>query len=223
MKKSLSWAALAVFLSLSAYGPPAAAQAQRPGQMPPAAGPRLALIDVTKIFKNHARFKGMMEDMKKDVQQAENWVKNERLAIGKLVEELQTYDKGAREYQALEKDLAKRQADLEIQIRMQRKEFLQREAKIYYNVYQEIWQATDYFARQHKIDMVFRFNGDEVDSSNPDEILKHINKQVIWYDVGLDITPYILEELNRTAINPSAADRRGNAAPPTVPFNPTPR
>lgn len=218
MKKSLRWAALAVLLSLSANSPQVVAQSPSGGAQP-VAGPRLALIDVTRIFKNHIRFKGMMGDMKDDVKKAENWVKGERIAIGKLAERLQGFNKGTPDYKAMEEEVARRQADVSVKVQLQRNEFLQREAKIYYNVYQEIWQATDYFARQHNIDMVLRFNGGQVDSAKPDEVLSDINKQVVWYNRGLDITDAILAELNRTAINPGAADRRGTAAPrPTVPF-----
>ena len=187
--------------------------------MQPTAGPRLALIDISRIFKNHARFKGMMTDMKSDVSNAEKWVQTERGTIQKLGESLQQLNKGTPDYKAQEEALAKRQADLEVKIRLQRNEFLQREAKIYYAVYQEIWQATDYFARQHSIDMVLRFNGDEINPEQPDSVLTGINRPVVWYDRGLDITDAILAELNRTAINPGQADRRGMPAQrPTVPF-----
>ena len=218
MKKSLCWAALVVLLSLSANSPQVVAQGQ-PRVAQPVAGPRLALIDVTHIFKNHIRFKGMMGDMKDDVKKAENWVKGERIAVGKLAERLQEFKKGTPDYKAMEEEVARRQADLSVKVQLQRNDFLQREAKIYYNVYQEIWQATDYFARQHNIDIVFRFNGNEVNPDLPQEVLSNINKQVVWYDRGLNITDAILKELNRTAINPAAADRRGTAAPrQTVPF-----
>jgi len=218
VKKSLCWAALAVLLSLSANSPQVVAQGQ-PGGAQPVAGPRLALIDVTHIFKNHIRFKGMIGDMKDDVKKAENWARGERIAIGKLAERLQEFNQGTPDYKALEEEVARRQADLSVKVQLQRNEFLQREAKIYYNVYQEIWQATDYFSRQHNIDMVLRFNGGQVDPAKPDEVLSDINKQVVWHNRGLDITDAILTELNRTAINPGAADRRGTAAPrQTVPF-----
>ena len=54
---------------------------------------------------------------------------------------------------------------------MQKNEFLQREAMIYHNVYQEILQATDYFCKHNGIDMVMRFSGDPVDVQNPDSVL----------------------------------------------------
>ena len=101
------------------------------------AGMRIALLDVTRIFKSHARFKSMMEEMKADVQRAENAVKVERDSIGKAAEDLQAlYRKGTPEYKNAEEALANRQAKLAVDVNRQKNEFLQREAKIYNTVYQ---------------------------------------------------------------------------------------
>ena len=51
-------------------------------------------------------------------------------------------------------ELAKRQADLSVQVQLQKNEFLRREAKIYNAVYQEIWQATDYACGQRLVAML---------------------------------------------------------------------
>jgi len=223
VKKNLSWVVLIVLLSFGLYYSSGDAQGPvRPAAAPAAVGgPRLALLDVGRIFKNHARFKSMMEDMKADVQQAEARIKAEREAIAKLGERLQEFRKGTQEYKSLEEELARRQADLSVQMSMQRNEFLQREARIYHNVYQEIWQATDYFCRQHSIDMVLRFSSEAVDPDRPDSVLTNINKPVVWYDQGLDITDAILQELNRSGIPPVSADRRNQTTPtrPVAPFN----
>jgi Skp family chaperone for outer membrane proteins len=223
VKKSHGLAALAAVLSLYIVYSVATAQAPAgaaPGQSP--AGARMALLDVSRLFKFHPRFKGMMEDMKADVQRAEEQVRKDKEAITKLGERLQDLHKGTPDYQALEEELARRQADLSVKVRLQQGEFLQREAKIYHNVYQEIWQATDYFCKQHGIDMVLRFSSEKVNPDQADSVLATINRPVVWYDQGLDITDNILQELNRTAINPAAADRRGGAAPQPQqrPFSP---
>jgi Skp family chaperone for outer membrane proteins len=217
VKKSYCWAVMAAaVLSLSYFSLLAVAQGPA---VQPTAGPRLALLDVSRVFKSHQRFKGMMEDMKADVERAEAQVKAQREAINKLAERLQEFRKGTPDYKQMEEELAKRQADLAVQVQLQKNEFLQREAKIYHNVYQELWQATDYFCKQNRIDMVLRFNGEAVDVDRPDSVLTFINKPVVWYDRGLDITDAVLQELNRTAINPGAANTRTVPARPGVPFN----
>jgi Skp family chaperone for outer membrane proteins len=221
VKKSHLLAALAIVLSFFALGRVALAQA--PAARPAAAQQSIALIDVSYIFKNHVRFKGQMEDMKADVERAEQQVKTERDAIQKLGERLQDYRKGTPDYKQLEEELAKRQADLSVMVTLQKNEFLQREAKIYHNVYQEIFQATNYYAKQNGYDIVLRFNGDQVDAERPDSVLSFINKPVVWYRDQLDITPMVLAELNRNAVAPRTADGGASPARQAVPFKPQQR
>jgi Skp family chaperone for outer membrane proteins len=210
VKRFPQWGLLVLVLLLGYLFSMAAAQGPSRG-----AGPNIALLDVNYIFKNHARFKGAMADMKTDVQRAEEQVKQEREAISGLAERLNGLNKGTRDYQQLEEELAKRQANLAVRVSLTKNEFMQREATIYNNVYQEILQATDYYAKQNAIDMVLRFNGDKVDPQKPDSVLAFINKPVVWYQQQMDITPAILQELNRTALNPGMATPPGR---PGVPF-----
>ena len=153
MKHSLRWAVLvAAVLSLGILFSPAMAQAPRR----PAGGPNVALLDVSYIFKNHARFKRMMEDMKADVERAEQQVEKEKEEMKNSAEKLQEFNKGTPKLQQLEEELAKRQADLQVRVQLQKNQFLQQEATIYHNVYQEILQATEYYCKQNSIDMVLQ-------------------------------------------------------------------
>jgi Skp family chaperone for outer membrane proteins len=189
-----------------------------PAGQPAAGGPRLALIDITRIFKTHAGFKQMMEDMKRNVQAAETKVKTEREAINKLITEaLPSFNKGTQQYADMEEQIASRQAKLAVDVNRQKSEFLQRESMIYHSVYQEILHTTDYFCKEHGIDMVLRFNGEPVDIQRPESVLTFINRPVVWYDPGLDITDLVLQGMNRQGPNPATADQRG--AQPPAPFN----
>lgn len=172
------------------------ATAQNP--QPPAVptGGAIGLLDVNYIFKNHHRFKLQMEEMRGDVEKAEATVQKEREAIQRLAEQLEQY-KGTRDYKAMEQEIADRQAKLAVQVRMQQREFLEREARIYHNTYKEIWQAVDYYCRNQNLAMVLRFNGDPADTTKPEEVLRDINKPVVWYRNGMDITGNILADLNR--------------------------
>ncbi len=62
-------------------------------------------------------------------------------------------------------------------------------------------QEVDYFAASHGISMVFRFNGDPVDVEKPDEVLRYINKPIVWVPQGCNITQYVLERVNRAQLN----------------------
>jgi Skp family chaperone for outer membrane proteins len=191
-------------LSVTFSGSDAAAQTPptRLAGTPPAARPQpgppvIALLDVTYIFKNHTRLKALMDEMKNDVDRAEAWVKEQRDAVLKLRERLKDFRQGSPDYKALEEEAANRQANLAIKIQQQKREFLLREAKNYYNVYQEVQQEVNYYCAAQGVAVVLRFSRETVDVDNPDSVLAEINKPVITYDRNLDITDLILNQLNR--------------------------
>jgi len=213
--------ATSIAAAQTASRPPA-----RTAMRPAPAVPTVALLDVSRIFKSHARFKAMMEDMKADVQRAESQIKMERGSIQKLAERLKEYRKGTPEYKSIEEDLTKRQANLRVRVELQRKEFLEQEAKIYHNVYQEILQEVDYYCASRGIAMVLRFNSEAVDAGRPEDVLRYINKPVVWHNRALDITQIVLENLNRRGgvaphvTRPGVGTVPHTTRPGVVPYNP---
>ena len=176
-----------------------AQNATGPRAVQPLGGQPVYLLDINFVFKNHSRLKAMKIDLQGDVQRAEARVKKEKEAIKALVERLDTYRAGAPEYKDLEQDIATRQADLNVLITLQRKEFLQQEARIYYIVYREIIEEVDYFASQNRAAMVLKFDREPVDVEVPETVVRSINRSVIWNSQGLDITDYIVDKLNKRA------------------------
>jgi Skp family chaperone for outer membrane proteins len=217
VKRSLVLAMLAASaLSLSLLeGYTSAQQPVRPPVHPGASG-TIALLDISYIFDKLPRFKQMLEEMKADVDRAEQEVKVERDAIKKLMDRLEGF-KGTPDYKAMEEEVAKRQGDLAVRINLQKKDFMLREAKIYHNVYKEVQQETEYYCAQNGIDVVLRFNGDPVDVDKPDSVLAFINRPVVTYARDRDITKPILDRLIARGAMP-AAQPVGQRPSPTVPF-----
>jgi Skp family chaperone for outer membrane proteins len=206
----------AVSLCLSLYGSMIYAQGVPARQSVAAqagAAPNIALLDVSYIFKNHPRFKAMMEEMKSDVERAEADVNRDRDNLRKLVEQLDSFRKGTPDYKNMEEDIARKEAELTVRVNLQRKEFLSREAKIYFTVYQEIEQEVNYYCANKGVDMVLRFNGDPADVNKPDSVLSYINKPVVWYDKNRDITYPILESLTKRSGVPATANRANTQNP----------
>jgi Skp family chaperone for outer membrane proteins len=209
------------FSLICLIGLSAIAQQGNPSRPPigPQAGgsANIALIDVNYIFKNHPRFKAMMEEMKADVDKATNAVNKEKETLQKLVAQLDTFRKGTADYNAMEKEIAQREADLTVKVNLQRKEFLTQEAKIYFTVYKEIEQEVEYYCATKGIDIVLRFNGDPADVEKPDSVLSFINKPVVYYDKGHDITKPILDTLVLRSSAPAGGNRVGRSGSPFQP------
>jgi len=178
----------------------------------PQSGMGIAVIDIAYIFKNHGRFKQSMEFMKKDVLAAEENLKKDRDHINQLIEKLKGFNPGTPDYKKMEEDITHLQSDFNVRASLQKKEFLEREGKVYTNVYREIADETKIYAEKYGIAIVLRFNGDPVDPNNRNSIMNEINKPIVYQRTGIDITPYILDSLNRRGPQPGST-ANGNTFP----------
>lgn len=210
MKASTQFAtivACTLVFSISA----AKAQSVSPRSSAPASGDRVAVIDINYIFKNHNRFKKMVEDWKTDLKVVENQFRKQNDEIKNLAERASQFEIGSPDYKRLETDVAKRRADLQVKMQLQKKDLMEREAKMYLNIYNEIQKHVNYFARTHNITLVLRFNREPIKAEDPRAIQQGLLRPVV-YQNQIDITEDILRY-----INPPAADARGNNKRPFVP------
>jgi Skp family chaperone for outer membrane proteins len=195
VKKSFLLAAIAaIVVSIGYANLPVLAQA--PGASRGVAPGPVALVDINYIMKNHNRRKAMMANMKADMEVATANVKSQSETIRKLIEQLKEVQPGTPDYKMRESQILKLQSDLKIQMQLQQKDFMQREAKVLYTVYQEIRQETSYYASRNNISMVMQFNGEPANTNNPQDVVREINQPVVWYAKRTDITPIILDALN---------------------------
>ena len=193
MKKFCFWATLVAVLMASSM---TASQALAQQPQAAAIGP-VAIIDMSYIFKNHARFKAMSDRMRQEVLAAEEKLKQRRTEIEALMKQTEGFKRDSPDYKQLDTEITRKKIDLNAEVAMQKKDFVEREAKMYFNVYQEVLDAVTYFSEQNRISLVLRFNGDPTEVGDPQDILKQLNKSVVYYHKSIDITPYILRDLNR--------------------------
>ncbi len=216
MTKSQRVAASAVFFVVALLAC-SMALGQQPGvgrmSVQPPGG--VAFLDITKVFKSHARFNELMAELKADETKAEGQMKGEVDYVNRMMEDLKLAKPGTEEYSSREQEIARRRADMNVRIQLQRKEFLVREAKIYNQVYQEIAKEVEMFATANGIGTVLRVTGDQVDPNDPQAVLQNINRQVIYSSRNMDITGAILERLN--AGRPPVQDPRIGNRPIGVP------
>jgi Skp family chaperone for outer membrane proteins len=185
-------------------------------QAPNAAGANaskysIAVVDISYIFKNHAKFRTTMENMKKEMDGIEAELKADREKIAQNEQQRNTFNAGSAEYKKLDEEVARQMADFNLKMGRLRKDFLEREAKVYYQTYLEVCDAVKYYAKRQNIGLVLRFNGEPVDPNKRDDVLREINKPVVVQD-QIDITPDVLVLLNR-----DQQTTGGQQGGPTVP------
>jgi hypothetical protein len=209
---SLSATFVAGVVSLLAFAPQALAQggaavAPRAAQAGtvPSGGTNVVVIDIAKVFKNHNRFNAAMNDIKKDIEDFDGYVRSEQTRFNTLREQLQTFKSGSLEYKNKEEEIAKLQSDLQVKIGLKRKEFLEQEARVYYYVYKEIEQSVANFSSRNRIGLVLRFNGEEMKEDDRASVLQGVNRAVVFQQ-NLDITDFIIVDLNRGTRPPASSE-----------------
>jgi len=216
-----------------------AARAQQPGFGAPAAAPAagvpaggagspganaprfgVAVVDVTYIFKNYQRFNAMMNQMKADVEATEKALAEERRLINQEVELLGSkFQAGTPEFQREDERITELKTKFNLKMTRQRKEFLDREAKIYYQAHLEVNDAVKYYALRHNLGLVLRFNGDPIDPNDRQDVLRAINNPVVFQN-GIDITPDVLKDLDRTGGGTAPSPAGGIGTRPVTPTIP---
>ncbi len=192
MKTSLHSAIVSVlFASLATT-----AVAQQAGPSANATRFGIAVVDVSYIFKNYQQFKSSMDGMKTEMEQAEGQLKASREAIQAKEEQAKQYQPSSPEFKQLDEDVARLKADFNIKASRIRKDFLEREAKVYYQTYQQVTSTVQHFAQQNNIGLVLRFNGDQINPNRREDVLRAINKPIVSQN-NIDITPDVLALLNR--------------------------
>jgi Skp family chaperone for outer membrane proteins len=200
--------------------PPSAVQPAAPAP----AGTSVVLIDVAYVFKNHIRFNARMNEIKREIEQYDAFVREETKKLTAKKEALVQYNQNSPEYKRLEEEGARISADLQIKVQQKRKEFLELEAKLYYDTYREVEQTVTVFAQRHRINLVLRFTGDDIKPDDRASILQGVNRPVVFQQ-GLDITENILALLNPPGQTVPPAGAAAPIAPsanrgPTIPQRP---
>ena len=84
-------------------------------------------------------------------------------------------------------------------IMMQKKEFLEEEDAIYFEILQEINRQTEHCAKLHGIQVVFRVSTMPVNPKDRADIFRSIKKPIFYFDHRLNITEEVLAGVNSAA------------------------
>jgi Skp family chaperone for outer membrane proteins len=161
-------------------------------------GTNIALVDMNLVFKNHLRFKAAMEDLKTDIKNYEAALAERQKQATLLNERLGQFKSGTPEHKQFEGQLAKLTSETQVDMTLRRKEFLEREAKVYYQAYMDVFEQVKDYALRNNIALVLSYNGEQINPQDRSSVLQGVNRAVVYQEL-LDITPHILERLNRGA------------------------
>jgi Skp family chaperone for outer membrane proteins len=174
---------------------------------------RIALIDMARVFKNYKKFEAMRDELKGELTKSEERFKAMAELIKKEQAELKGYKEGSEEYSRVEKSLLTHTTQAEAYRKSQQRDLIRKEAQIYKQIYLEVSDAVEKYATYYKFTLVLRFSADELNGQeNPEDVMRGLNKQVVYYRPSDDITNAICEFLNRRYQKMAAAPAADGAA-----------
>jgi Skp family chaperone for outer membrane proteins len=166
----------------------------------------VAVVDIGYIFKNYDGFKQAMEGIKQEVSASDAAFRARAKQIEDKAQQLTVLKSDSPEHKSLVAETASAQAQVQAELTLKRKEFLDKEAQIYYAFYEKVRSEVQAFADNHGIGLVLRFSVDQIDPADRQSVMQGVNRPVV-YQRNLNITHDILDRLRRQASSPATARR----------------
>ena len=152
---------------------------------------KLAVVDISHLFKHHAGLKKSLENLKAEAMLVQAEFESETKAVQKKAEGLKDLTAGTTEYNKLESQLVKSRASIQTDIELKRKEFTQREARLYLDVYKQIQRDVAILAKRQHFTVVMNGTMDEISSDKPDDVARGISSRMVWFDDSVNLTPQL--------------------------------
>jgi Skp family chaperone for outer membrane proteins len=158
---------------------------------------KTGLIDMARCFKNYKKFEALRDELKQDLQKSEDRFKQMAEQIRREQGELKQFKEGTPEYTNTENLIVKHSTQAETYRKTTQRDLVRREAQIYKTIYLEVADAVQKYARLKHYTLILRFSADELEvSENPEDVMRGLNKQVVYYRPSDDITVPIVTFLN---------------------------
>ena len=169
---------------------------------------KVALVDIGLVFKNHPRFSAELAQLRNqaDSFKAESQQLQQQLLL--KADQLNEFEKDSAEYQDLEASLAKESATMEVDQRSRMRDLLKEEALLHFNTYVEVSDYVSQYCREYGIQLVLRFNSEEMEAKDPQSIMQRVNGGVVYHSQAADITQTIIQRIAQTSRSAQAPVNR---------------
>jgi len=172
-------------------------------------GHRVAVVDVAYIFKTHAGIRAEVAKVEQDLKAFDVTVKSKQTELKAAAEQLKTFKVGSPEYAAQEQQVALMESKLRIDMASKRRQLADTEARIYFQNYKRITDGVKFMANHYKINLVLRYNSDQMDLEKPDTVIRGVMKNIVYHDEDLDMTKAIMQYLTQTMEKQATAPNTG--------------
>lgn len=157
----------------------------------------VAIVDVAAVFKAHQQFTQELDSIRNKAETLRSNAMQAQQEFALKAERLKQLEPTSQEFREAEANLAKEAALLDNNQKDQVRQLMQAEAKLHYDVYQQVNQLIASYCENQSITLVLRYANDSLDESNPESIMQKVNSSIIFHQPGQDITPQIIAMLTQ--------------------------
>lgn len=166
----------------------------------------VVICDINQVFEKHPQFTTELARLKTDAEALQAKVTQQRQQLGAQAEQLSlAYRAGTTEYSDAEKSLAMESAKIELEARDQMRELTRREARLHYDIYQQVTGVITRYSQETGTPLVLRFNAAPMVEGDADSIMQQVNAAVVWHRPDRDITAEVLRRMAQLPPSGSAA------------------
>ena len=184
------------FLQLAALAASVVSVLASPGTVAAQQGTRVALIDIRQVFDSHSRFKARQDELKREYEDFNGRLRDQQKQYTTTAENLKRFKPGTVDYKRTETDLANMRARFTADKQLKDKEFMEREAKVYFEAYQEVQKQVTNFANEYGVSLVLNYNSRPMNKDNPQSVRMGVVRPVVYAYQQLDITKEIIKRVN---------------------------
>lgn len=158
---------------------------------------RTGFLDVAEVFKQYKKFKNAKQDIQDEVASLSLKAKRMVDEIRQLEAATKSADENSSQRRELERELIQKRRKVEDFQRVQRENLVKQEATLYKTVYLEVLDAVRVVADEQRFTAVMRFDRSAANEvSSREEILKFLNRGVVFHRDENDLTDAIIDRLN---------------------------
>ena len=155
----------------------------------------VAVLDVAEVFKGNGTFDQSMKNIKAQAEKLKVEIQGDQEKIQNDALSLREYEAGSPDRNRLEAELEQRQAALRTRARQSEQDLLNREAEIYFQTYSKMQSVVESIAKKYNISLVLRFDSAEIDKTSRPEVIKGVNRAVVYHH-KLDLTTMVVKEMS---------------------------
>ena len=169
---------------------------------------KVAIVDVGAIFKQHTSFAKQLEALKAQADGFKAEALRAQQALSESAQVLQEFQPDTDDFRARQTELAQKAAALQVEQNSLMQKLMEKEAMLHFETYQQVNALISQYCDDRGIQLVLRYNNQEMDLAQPGSVMQRVNSSVIYHDPNNDITQAIVGQLGAVAKNTDLLERR---------------